>query len=81
MPFWLIAALFVGALVLVSVIRPKVSQPGQKPAGIGDFQAPTAQEREIPVLFGTRECKGPNVLWYGDLSTKAIHAKGGGKKG
>lgn len=52
----------------------------QKAAGLGDIQVPTAEEgREIPVLFGTRDIDGPNVVWYGDLKTVAIKSKGGKK--
>lgn len=52
----------------------------QKAAGIGDIQAPTAEEgREIAVLFGTREMSGPNIVWYGDLRVVAIKKKGGKK--
>lgn len=43
-------------------------------AGLGDFTVPTAEVgREIPVLFGTRDLSGPNVVWYGDLSTKKVY--------
>ena len=52
----------------------------QSPAGLGDIKAPTAEEgREIPVLFGTRDIEGPNVVWYGHLKTVAIRKKGGKK--
>ena len=52
----------------------------QPPAGLGDIQAPTAEEgREIPVLFGTRDVKGPNVVWYGDFAAVAVKKKGGKK--
>lgn len=38
-----------------------------------DIDVPTADEGvEIPVLFGTRRIGGPNVVWWGDLQTKAI---------
>jgi hypothetical protein len=57
--------------------------PGPKNApamSLDDITAPTAEEgREIPVLFGTRDIKGPNVVWYGDLKTTAVKKKGGKK--
>ena len=72
---------FVGfaiALLFTFVLRPKPQSV--KPAGLDEIQAPTAEEgREIPVLFGCRELKGPNVVWYGDLKTKAIRVEGGKK--
>lgn len=75
---WFFAALFVGSLVLGLLLQPKPQN--QKPAGLGDVTAPTAEEGiEIPVLFGTRDFNGPNVVWYGDLKTVAIKSKGGKK--
>jgi hypothetical protein len=75
--FWFIA-LFVAALVVSYATAPKPQS--QKPAGLGEIQAPVAEEGiEIPVLFGTRDLKGANVVWYGDLKTVAIKSKGGKK--
>ena len=76
MIWWYIAVFVVALLVAYNIPKPQA----QKPAGLGDIQVPTASEsREIPVLFGTREISGPNVVWYGDLSTTAIKKKGGKK--
>lgn len=75
---WWYVAVFVVALVVSYAMTPKPQS--QPPAGLGDIQAPTAEEgREIPVLFGTRDIKGPNVVWYGDLRSVAIRKKGGKK--
>ncbi len=75
---WQYVAVFVVALVVSYAMMPKPQS--QPPAGLGDIQAPTAEEgREIPVLFGTRDINGPNVVWYGDLRTVAIRKKGGKK--
>ena len=75
---WFLAVLFVGSLVVGLLMAPKPQN--QKPAGLGEIQAPTAEEGlEIPVLFGTRDLNGPNVVWYGDLRTVAIKSKGGKK--
>jgi hypothetical protein len=74
--WWYVAA-FVVALVVSYALapKPKVSIPA-----IGEIKAPTAEEgREIPVLFGTREIKGPNVVWYGDKKVVPIRKKGGKK--
>jgi hypothetical protein len=77
MVFWFIVV-FIVALVLAASAMPKPQT--QKPAGLGDVQAPTAEEgREVPVLFGTRDVKGANVVWYGDFSAIAIKSKGGKK--
>jgi len=76
--FWLIGLVFVGALVVAYALTPKPQ--AQKPAGLGEITVPTAEEgREIPVLFGTRDLEGPNVVWYGDLRTVAVKKKGGKK--
>jgi hypothetical protein len=50
------------------------------PAAVGDGDIPIAEEGgEIPVLFGTRDIGGANVVWYGDIRTVAIKSKGGKK--
>jgi len=75
---WLYLVYFVVALVISFAMTPKPQS--QKPAGIGDIQAPTAEiGREIAVLFGTREITGPNIVWYGDLRVVALKKKGGKK--
>lgn len=75
---WIYAVVFIVALVVSYSMVPKPQS--QPPAGLGDFQVPTAEEgREIPVLFGTRDITGPNVVWYGDLRTVAVKKKGGKK--
>lgn len=75
--WWYIAA-FVAALVITYALTPKPQQPS--PAGLKEVRAPTAEEgRELPVVFGTREVDGPNVVWYGDIRLVPIKAKGGKK--
>jgi hypothetical protein len=74
---WFAVIFLVGLIVAYSMIpKPEV----QKPAGLSDVTAPTAEVgREIPVLFGQRDMAGPNVVWYGDFSSVAIKKKGGKK--
>lgn len=75
---WFLVALFVGSLLLSFALAPKPQT--QKPAGLSEITAPVAEEGiEIPVLFGTRDISGPNVVWYGHLKTVAIKSKGGKK--
>jgi hypothetical protein len=75
---WVYIAVFIVALGVSYAMMPKPQS--QPPAGLGDINVPTAEEgREIPVLFGTRDLYGPNVVWYGDLRTEAIRKKGGKK--
>lgn len=52
-------------------LAPKPPKP--KAAALEDFELPVAEEgRPIPVVFGTVDITGANVLWYGDLRVKAI---------
>lgn len=75
---WTYIALFVVSLVVAYASMPRPQS--QPPAGFGDLKVPVAEEGlEIPVLFGTRLLKGPNVIWYGDFKTKAVKKKGGKK--
>ena len=75
---WVYALYFVVALVISYSLTPKPQNT--KPAGLEEIQVPTAEVgREIPVLFGTRDLTGPNVVWYGDLRTVALKKRGGKK--
>lgn len=75
---WWLVAVFVATLVLAYAFMPKPQT--QKPPGMNEVQAPTAEVgREIPVLFGTRDIEGPNVVWYGDIRLVPIKSKGGKK--
>ena len=75
---WAFIAGFVIALVASYALTPKPQNA--PPAGLNEIKAPTAEEgREIPVLFGCREIKSANVVWYGHLKTKAIKSSGGKK--
>ncbi len=73
---WVYFAVWVVSLVAVYSMMPKPQS--RPPAGLNEFPVPTAEEgREIPVLFGTRDLRGPNIVWYGDLKTVALKKKGG----
>lgn len=67
---WFMAAMFVLSMIAMARMQPKMEKP--KAAGLEDFSFPSAAERPIQVLAGTRRISGPNVLWYGDLRTSAI---------
>ena len=76
-PFTALVVLIVSAVISMALM-PKPPVP--KPAELTDFDAPTAEEgRPIPVVFGTVKITGANVIWYGDLYTRAIRKKGGKK--
>lgn len=68
LPVW---AIFLINLAVSIALAPKPKKP--RAAAIEDFDVPTAdQDRPIPVLFGTKRITGPNVVWYGDLSSRPI---------
>lgn len=71
----------VGAIISIAatyLLRPKPQT--QPPAAFDDIEVPVAEEgKEIPVLFGCKMLRGPNVVWYGDLKTEPIRTKGGKK--
>lgn len=70
MVWWYIAVFIVAMVVSYSMAPKPQTAP---PAGLGDINVPTAEVgREIPVLFGTRILKGPNIVWYGHLRSVAV---------
>ena len=75
---WVQIALFVASLVISYLTRPKVNYDSPKP---GTFEASATARAggEIPVLFGSRDITGQNIVWYGDVRTEAIKKKGGKK--
>jgi hypothetical protein len=76
MAFWLMLALYVATTALSALLAKRPSAP--KPSALGEFEAPTAEEdRAIPIVFGTVLLKGPNVVWYGALSSVKLKKSGG----
>lgn len=77
MQFAVYFAVLIVSSILSALLAPKPPKP--KPASLEDFDVPTADEdRDIPVVFGTVTVTGPNVVWYGNLSARAIKKKVGG---
>lgn len=73
MGFFLTLLVYAAVFVLAELLRPKPDLENAQPAGLGDFNFPTAQEdRKQPLLWGTKLIQGPNVVWYGDLVQDAI---------
>lgn len=71
--FWYFLVSFAVTVILNEYLRPKPKLENARPASLGDFQFPTATEgRVVPIIFGTNELRGPNVVWYGDLRQDAI---------
>ncbi len=66
--------LFVAAVILSELLRPKPKIENAKPTG--DFNFPTATEdRKVPLCWGRVRVKGPNVVWYGDVRQDPITNK------
>lgn len=75
---WVQLVLFVASLVITYLTRPKVKFDSPK-SGEVEAKAIATAGAEIPVLFGSLEITGQNIVWWGDTKTKAIK-KSGGKK-
>jgi len=76
MGFFLTLFIFAALFLVGELIRPKPAIEDAKPAGIGDFNFPTATEgRHIPKLWGEVRIKGPNVIWFGDFRQEAIRER------
>lgn len=76
MAFWAMFLQYVVTFLISELLRPKPDLENAKPASLGDFQFPTADEgRAVPIVWGTVRLNGPNIGWYGDLKTKAIKKK------
>jgi hypothetical protein len=74
--FFLTLFLWIGALVLSEVLKPKPKIENARPAGLGEFSVPTATEgRVVPIIWGTVKIEGPNVIWFGDLRQQAMKKK------
>lgn len=64
--------------VLEGLLQKKPVAP--KPAALADFQIPQiTEDTPQPVVFGDCWTQSWQVLWYGDLRSVAIKAKGGKK--
>jgi hypothetical protein len=76
---WNVLAAVAINLVLSYLLRPGPPDP-PPPAGLDEVDVPTADEGgAIPVLFGRRHMRAPNVVWYGDLRATPIKSSGGKK--
>lgn len=76
MAFLLTLLIYVATFLITELLRPKPNIENAKPAGLGDFQVPTATEgRVVPIIWGRVKTSGPNVVWYGDLVADPITEK------
>ena len=73
---WVYLIVFIIGLFVAFSMQPKAVVP--PPPSLDDMQVPTAEPgRPIPVIFGTRLIKAPNVVWYGDLKYTAVQTDSG----
>src|ERR1044072_884145 len=65
---WIFLIVVVVGLIAGYALIPKPTDPGSN-----KIEAPTAEEgRSIPVVFGTKVVKGPNLVCYGNANLKKI---------
>lgn len=73
-PYLIQALIAIAISAIAYLIAPKPKS--QKPPHAADMENPTADaSRPIPVVFGTIEVKGVNVLWFGEKTTTEIEVK------
>jgi hypothetical protein len=72
-PFLIQLAVSVTLTVAAYLIMPRPKTP--KPE-VRDMENPTVDAgRSIPVLFGTKEISGVNILWYGEKNSVQYKVK------
>lgn len=68
--------LWIVLFTVSQLLTPEPDIENARARGLNDFNFPTATEgRVIPLHWGRDKVKGPNVLWYGDLSAIPIKEK------
>lgn len=76
MGFFITLIIWAITFVLSELLKPKPKIENARPAGLGEFNFPTAtQGRVVPLIWGTVKMTGPNVVWYGDLEPVALTRK------
>lgn len=67
MAFWPIIQILIGVLLMVVSFAMMPQPKKQKPQPSSDLDDPTAEAgRPVPVVFGSVEVKGANIIWFGD---------------
>ena len=69
---------WVASLVVGELLRPKLQVDNAAPAGLSEFDFPTATEaRAVPVVWGTVKLDAPNVVWWGNIIMDPIRKRAG----
>jgi hypothetical protein len=74
MAFWFVFLLWTATFAVSQIISALTTEvpANKKPSVLGDFTLPTADEtRVLPTVTGTVRQSGPNVMWYGHLTSIA----------
>lgn len=72
-PFLWQLAIGIGLTAVAAFLLPR---PRQAKPEFRDLEYPTAEAgRPIPILFGTREIKGLNVIYYTEKNTRTYTVK------
>ena len=65
----ILISLAISVVAYLIMPQPKVEQPDE----LKDFEIPTAEAgRPIPVVFGDKTIKSPNVIWSGERTTTSV---------
>ena len=64
------------AAVLAAVLVKPPSVPNLVPSALQNIPL-VEQGKPIPVVFGTRFIRQPNVMWWGNVEAETIYSDGG----
>ena len=70
---WFQLAFFVFSFILTALLTPEPSIENARPQTFDAIQVPQATENgSIAIILGKVRNSGPNTIWYGDFSARAI---------
>lgn len=70
--------LIVMLIVLIASVALMPKPKSAPPPALGDYQVPTADDgRDVGMIFGTVWIDDPNIINYGQLTTRPIYATSG----
>lgn len=76
MAFFVTLLIYAALFIAAELLKPKPNIENARPSSIDEFNVPTATEgRHWPLLWGTNQITGANVIDYGGLETRAVTEK------